>query len=321
MNKYEFIEAGKERHPVSWSCRVVQVSRAAFYKSHKKTKHSQDDDRLAGLLCAQQKRHRGYGARRHVAELASQGEACSRRRARRLMTWKNLRSCHPRSFVVTTLQGVPTKIPDLVKRHFFAAVQNRVWVADITYITTKQGWMYLALITDVFSRRIVGWAVADHMRFELVELALVRALRLRKPGPGLVIHTDRGTQYTCNAYLRMLHERKTETLQSAGATGVCWDNALAESSNGSLKKEAIHVTTFEVKEEVEPAVRKYIRYFNLDRRHSSLGYLTPAEFEDAHAMFGGDPDPSATSLRGLEVIAAAPISVTAPKNALPVPVA
>lgn len=282
MNKYEFIEAGKERHPVSWSCRVVQVSRAAYYKSKKKTQHSQDDDRLAGLLCAQQKRHRGYGARSHVAELASRDIRCSRRRARRLMKWKNLHSSHSRSFVVTTIQGVPTKIPDLVKRHFFAPVKDQVWVADITYIATKQSWMYLALITDVFSRRIVGWAVADHLRFELAELALQRALRLRKPGSGLIIHTDRGTQYTCNAYTRML--RKNNTLQSAGATGVCWDNALAESSNGTVKKEAVHVTTFQAKADVEPAVRNYIRYFNHDRRHSSLGYLTPAEFEDAHAM-------------------------------------
>jgi transposase InsO family protein len=286
MTKYQFIEAGKERHPVSWSCRVVEVSRAAFYKSKKKSQHSQDDDRLSRLLCAQQKRHRGYGARGHVAELASKGIPCSRRRARRLMKWKNLHSSHPRSFVVTTIQGVPTKIPDLVKRHFFAAYRNRVWVADITYVETKQGFVYLALITDVFSRRIVGWAVADHLHFELAELALQRALRLRKPDPGLIIHTDRGTQYTCNNYLTMLRLRKNQTLQSAGATGVCWDNALAESSNGTVKKEAIHITTFKTKIEVEPAVRRYIRYFNLARRHSSLGYLTPQEFEDAHAMFG-----------------------------------
>ena len=279
MNKYQFIEAGKERHPVSWSCRVVQVSRAAYYKSKKKTKRSQEDDRLARELCAQQKKHKGYGARGHVSELASKGIKCSRRRARRLMKWKNLHSSHPRSFVVTTLRGTPTRIPDLVKRHFFAPVKNLIWVADITYIATEQGWMYLALITDVFSRRIVGWAVADHMRFELAELALLRALRLRKPGPELVIHTDRGTQYTCNAYVRMLSKR---ALQSAGATGVCWDNALAESCNGSLKKEAVHVTTFQTKSEVEPAIRRYIRYFNHDRRHSSLGYLTPAEFEQAH---------------------------------------
>ena len=145
------------------------------------------------------------------------------------------------------------------------------------------------LITDVFSRRIVGWAVADHMRFELAERALLRALRLRQPGPGLIIHTDRGTQYTCNAYLRLLRMRRTKTLQSAGATGVCWDNALAESCNGTVKKEAVHVTTFQAKVDVEPAVRNYIRYFNHDRRHSSLGYLTPQEFEDAHAMFADDP--------------------------------
>ena len=287
MNKYQFIEAEKkERHPVSWSCRVVGVSRAAFYKSKKKSQRSQDDDRLSGLLCAQQKKHKGYGARSHVMELRSKGVSCSRRRARRLMKWKSLHSSHSRSFVVTTIQGVPTKIPDLVKRHFFAPSKNRVWVADITYIATNQGFVYLALVTDVFSRRIVGWAVADHLRFELAELALQRALRLRRPGPGLIIHADRGTQYTCNDYLRMLRSRKNKTLQSAGATGVCWDNALAESSNGTVKKEAIHVTTFKTTIEVEPAVRKYIRYFNLDRRHSSLGYLTPQEFENAHAMFG-----------------------------------
>jgi putative transposase len=285
MNKYQFIAAAKERHPVSWSCRVLEVSRAAYYKRNKKTQRSQQDDRLARLICAQQRKHKGFGARRHVAELASKDIRCSRRRARRLMKWKNLKSTHSRSFVVTTIQGTPTRIPDLVKRHFFAAKKNLVWVADITYIATEQGWMYLALITDVFSRRIVGWAVADHMRFELAEKALLRALRLRRPGPGLIVHTDRGTQYTCNAYLRMLHSRKNKTRQSAGRTGVCWDNALAESSNGSLKKEAVHVTKFRVKREVEPAVSRYIRYFNLSRRHSSLGYLTPAEFEDAHAMF------------------------------------
>ena len=116
MTKYEFIEAGKERHPVSWSCRVVGVSRAAYYKSHKKTPRSQEDDRLAGLLCAQQRKHRGYGARSHVAELASKEIRISRRRVRRLMKRKNLQSSHPKSFVVTTTQGVPVRIPDLVKR-------------------------------------------------------------------------------------------------------------------------------------------------------------------------------------------------------------
>ena len=295
MNRYEFIQAGKERYPVSYSCRVVGVSRAAFYKSNKKSARSQEDDRLAALLIAHHKRHKDAGARRHVANLASQGIRCSRRRARRLMRWKNLVSSHPRSFVVTTTQGTPTRIPDLVKRHFFAPAKNLRWVCDITYIGTKQGWMYLALITDVFSRRIVGWAVDDHMRFELAEKALLRAVKVRKPGSDLVVHSDRGTQYTCNAYLRMI--RKLGAQQSAGATGVCWDNALAESTNGSLKKEAVHVTTFHRKAEVEPAIRAYIRYFNNQRRHSSLGYLTPAEFEDAHTMFGRDPEPSPSSLR------------------------
>ena len=315
MNKYQFIEAGKERHPVSWSCRVLEVSRAAYYKSKKKTKHSQEDDRLAALLCAQQRKHKGYGARSHIAELAAKEIRCSRRRARRLMKWKNLHSSHIRGFVVTTIQGVPTKIPDLVKRHFFASVPDQLWVADITYIATEQGWMYLALITDVFSRRIVGWAVADHLRFELAERALLRALRLRRPGPGLIIHTDRGTQYTCNDYMRILRNRKSETLQSAGRTGVCWDNALAESSNGTVKKEAVHVTKFHTKGEVEPAVRKYLRYFNLDRRHSSLGYLTPQEFEEAHVMFAGDPEPSGVSSRGAQAATAAPISTPTRKTA------
>ena len=230
MNKYQFIEAGKERHPVSWSCRVVEVSRAAYYKSKKKTQRSQEDDRLAKQLCAQQKKHKGFGARSHVAELASKDIRCSRRRVRRLMKWKNLQSTHPRSFVVTTIQGVPIKIPDLVKRHFFAAVPNRLWVADITYIATEQGWMYLALITDVFSRRIVGWAVADHLRFELAEQALLRALRLRKPGSGLIIHTDRGpsthAMTICGSSANAKHCRVLVPPESAGT--MPWRKAAME---------------------------------------------------------------------------------------------
>jgi transposase InsO family protein len=281
MNWREFVEAEKERHPVTDLCRVMKVSRAAYYRKHGETQRSQDDDRLAGLMRASHKaRRKGLGARGHVAELAAAGERCSRRRARRLMRREQLVSVHTRLYVpTTTIRGISSAIPDLVKRDFFAAQPNALFVGDIMYVPTEEGWMYLCLLLDVFDRSVAGWALEDHLRTELCTAALDMVIRSRDPKPGAIDHSDRGCQFTSADYAAVV--RKAGMVQSMGRTGVCWDNAMAESLNGTFRKELL-CQNWTTKAALRREMPGLVAYYNQGRRHSRLGYLTPEEFLWCH---------------------------------------
>jgi transposase InsO family protein len=281
MNWRAFIEAEKAHHPVTDLCRVMKVSRAAYYRNQGVTKRSQDDDRLAELMKANHRaKKKALGARGHVAELASAGERCSRRRARRLMRREKLVSCHTLLFKpTTTIASISPYPPDLVKRTFFAAQPNRLLVGDIMYIPTDEDWMYLCQYLDVFDRSIAGWALTDHMRDELPIAALQMAIQKRHFEPGAIRHTDRGSNLMSGDNAAVL--RDAEMLASVGKTGVCWDNAMAESLNGTWRKELLQ-QHWRTKLQLRRAVPGLVDYYNTERRHSSLGYLTPQEFSWCH---------------------------------------
>jgi transposase InsO family protein len=189
--------------------------------------------------------------------------------------------CRPRGFRRTTIADPTVRAEDLVKRDFRPADLDRLWVSDITYVRTDEGWLYLAAILDAHSRRVVGWSLADHLRTELALAALDMALDRRRPAPGLIHHSDRGTQYLALAYAARLAERHVR--QSVGCPGTCWDNAVAESFFATLKTELLHRQSWPTRRQARTAIFEYIEaFYNRQRRHSTLGYLSPADFEDRY---------------------------------------
>jgi len=189
----------------------------------------------------------------------------------------------PKRFRRTTIPSTDTTVQplDLVRRDFNPTAPNRVWLSDITYVRTWEGWLYLAVILDAFSRRVVGWALADHLRTELATDALQMALVSRRPGVGLIHHSDRGGQYLSATYTGILAQHSARS--SAGKTGTCFDNAAAESFFATLKKELLHRATWPTRQHAQTAIFTYIEsFYNRQRRHSTLDYRSPADFEADH---------------------------------------
>ena len=220
-----------------------------------------------------------YGAPRVHAELAALGLACGRKRVARLMRVASLVGCHRRRSVITTRREPAAPVaPDRVDRQFVATTPNVLWSADITYVPTWEGFLYLAVVLDVFSRRIVGWAMAGHLRTELVIAALEMALWNRRPEPGVIHHSDHGCQYTSVAFgQRCLDAR---ILPSMGSVGDCYDNAITESFFATLQCELLDRHVFRTQAEARTAIFAFVEgFYNTQRRHSALGYRSPAEFE------------------------------------------
>jgi transposase InsO family protein len=278
-----FIDAEKACYPVTMLCRLVDVSRAGFYAwSHRHpSQRAQADVALSEEIRAiHTKSRQTYGVPRVQATLAAQGQHVSRKRVARLMRDAGLRGCGRHRRVRTTLSDpAATPAPNLVQRRFVAEQPNQLWVTDLTYLWTAEGWLYLAAMIDVHSRRVVGWAMADHLRTELALAALEMALRARRPTRGaLVHHSDRGSQYTAGAYQAVLAAHGIRC--SMSRKGDCWDNAMAESFFATLKRELMPKEGWPTKEEARAAVFEWIAvYYNRQRRHSSLGYRSPVEFE------------------------------------------
>jgi transposase InsO family protein len=292
--KFAFIqdvEKENERKPrafvrftVSFMCGMLQVSRAGYYAWKKRlpSEHDRRDVTLTTLIVAIHDAHKGrYGIDRITADLARSGYAVSPKRVRRLARAAGLACVHPRPYKATTLQDPAnrTGLVDLVDREFVPGGPDELWYGDITYIYTNSGWAYLAMVIDGYSRRVVGWAVADHMREELVIGALMMAVAGRRPGEGqAVFHSDRGSQYTG------VNFRDTclgnGIIPSVGRTGICYDNAAAESWNATFKKELIHLHVWKDVTHVRQASFEFIEvYYNRKRIQKELGYLTPAEYE------------------------------------------
>jgi transposase InsO family protein len=264
----------------------MEVSRSAFYDwhQHQPTRRALDDEALGERIAEIHTAMRGvYGWPRVYAQLRREGFHVSRKRVARIMRHRGLIGRCKRRWTKTTFSDPEAAAVDLLKRAFGPGTVevDRVYVGDITYIWTSEGWLYLATVIDLASRRVVGWAMADHMRASLVVDALEMALDARRPGPGLIFHSDRGTQYTSAEFAELLEAN--HVTQSFSRPRQCWDNAVAESWFASLKEECIHRQSWPTRAQVRRAVFDYIEvFYNRQRLHSSLGYLTPVEYEQIH---------------------------------------
>ena len=285
MRTFRFIAAERANHRVRTLCRVLGVSRSGFYAwaTRPPSRRDVDDRTLTKLTSQIHEGSRGtYGAPRVWAELRlDHGMHVGRKRVARLMRVARLQGAHVRRPYRTTrrAKGI-VAVPDRVGRRFAATRPDRVWAADITYLHTLEGFLHLAAIEDLFSRAIVGWSMASHLRAELVVAALDMATSARHPGPGLVHHSDQGSQYTSIEFGRRLREAKI--LPSMGRVGSAHDNAAMESTFGSMKREleVIFGPVFTTREEARAAVFWWVEvFYNRRRRHSFCGQLAPLEFE------------------------------------------
>jgi putative transposase len=214
-----------------------------------------------------------------TAELKARGFSCSLNRVARLMQKNGIAAKTKRKFKVTTISKHKFPIaPNLLKQSFTADGPNLVWASDITYIATGEGWLYLAMVKDLHSKKVVGWSMQERLRRDLVIDAFKQAVMQRRPEPGLIFHSDRGIQYACCDFRALL--KKHKAVQSMSGKGNCYDNAVSESFFGTLKNELVYATRFPTKDKARVAIFDYIEvFYNRQRRHSALGYLSPAEFE------------------------------------------
>lgn len=268
-------------------CEVLGVSRAGFYDwdSREPSPRSVCD---AGLLLVIRDIHTGsrgtYGAPRIHVSLAYKGVRCGKKRVARLMRQEGIQGAdRRRKYKTTRPDKDAAPAPDLVDRDFTAAEPNQLWVTDITYVRTWEGWLFVAAVLDVFSRRIVGWSMADHLRTELVLDALDMALFMRSPTTGLVLHSDRGCQFTSFTFGRRCEE--AGIVPSMGSIGDAYDNSMIESFFATLETELLdRVPTFRTRREARIAIFDFIEgFYNQHRLHSSLGYISPMEFEERRA--------------------------------------
>jgi putative transposase len=283
VSLFGFIDAEKALYPVSMLCRVLGVSRSGYYafKERPPSRRSVEDAALgARIREIHERSRRTYGYPRVHAELKALGIECGRRRVARLMREASLRGSTRGKRRSTTRQSKDAHAaPDLLDRRFVAAAPNRLWVADITYLPTREGFLHLAFILDACSRKVVGWAMAAHLRAELVVDALNMALRRRRPAWGLIHHSDRGSQYTALSFGERLGE--AGVMPSMGRVGSALDNAMAESFVSTLKAE-MPSRRFASRTEARSSAFEYIEaFYNRVRRHSSLGYISPADYEKA----------------------------------------
>lgn len=287
MTAYRLISAEKARTPVSVACRLLGVSRSGYYEWERRAPSDRalTDAWLIEKIGAVHEAHRGvYGAPRVHAELRmAHGVRVARKRVERLMRQAGISGLQRRKRGRTTISVPGVRVADdLVNRQFSPAAANVLWIADVTYLRTWEGWLYLAAVQDAYSRRIVGWAMADHMRAELVVDALQMAVKRRRPPAGLIHHSDQGSQYVSLAFGQAA--RDAGIARSMGSRGDCYDNAVAESFFATLKKELVHRHSWPIRRELTTEVFEYIEaFYNRTRRHSRLGMLSPADYEAAQA--------------------------------------
>jgi putative transposase len=283
VSAFRLIEAEKATHSVPILCRLLGVSRSGYYawRSRSPSERFRFDAVLSEKIETIHRNSRAtYGSPRVHAELRAIGIRCGRKRVARLMRRAKLQGClRGRRMRTTHRAALQQAVPDLLGRNFASEVPDRLWVADITYVRSTEGFVYLAFILDACSRKVVGWSMATHLRTELVVDALQMAIARRKPSPGLVHHSDRGVQYTSLSFGKRLEDEGL--VPSMGRVGSAYDNALAESFIATLKTELLYRSNWPTRQVVRTAIFEYIEgFYNTRRRHSALGHLSPAEFEE-----------------------------------------
>jgi putative transposase len=283
VTAYRLISAEKARTPVSISCRLLGVSRSGYYEwaANVPSERARVDAELVERILAIHAANRGvYGSPRIHAELRLEhGIHVGRKRVERLMREARISGMVPRKRGRTTISVPGVRVADdLVERRFRPARPDQLWVADVTYLRTWEGWLYLAAVQDAYSRAIVGWSMAEHMRSELVVDALQMAVARRHPAPGLIHHSDQGSQYVSLAFGQAA--QGAGIARSMGSKGDAYDNAVAESFFATLKKELVHRRSWPTRHELTSEVFEYIEaFYNRVRRHSTPGMLAPLEFE------------------------------------------
>jgi len=283
--KYAFIATQRQQFPIALMCRLLGVSRSGFYAAHKRQPSARmlADQHLRVQICAVHRQSRQtYGSPRVHAELREQGVRCGRKRIERLMRIEGLVAKPRRRQRRTTNSNHPHPVaPNVLERRFaVTAIQqlDRVWASDITYVPTREGWLYLAVVLDLASRLVVGWAMQPSLDQSLTHAALHMALLRRRPAPGVLHHSDRGVQYAATDYQRLLAAHGMTP--SMSRTGDCYDNAVVESFFATLEWELLERADWHTREEAKAAIFEYIEvWYNRQRRHSTLGYLSPVDYE------------------------------------------
>jgi putative transposase len=280
--RFQLIDAAKEEFPVQRLCKVLGVSQSGYFAWRNRPacqRQREDLVLLAHVRSAFALSNETYGSPRLTRELQDQGLSVGRRRTARLMRENGLKARRPRRFKRTTdsLHAFPIA-PNLLEQDFATERADEKWAADISYLWTREGWLYLAVVIDLFARRVVGWAVSDRLHKELALAALRRAFAVRRPSANLIHHADRGSQYCSAEYQAELREHGI--LISMSGKGNCYDNAMVETFFKTLKAELVWRTVFQTRVEAHDALARYIDgFYNPIRRHSALGYVSPAQFE------------------------------------------
>ncbi len=276
------MEEYRKNYPVSVLCETLGVSLSGYYAWMKRpmSQHEREDNQLAEHIQAVYHACRQvYGSPRIHAELQAQGITSSRKRVARLMREQGLSACRRRHRTITTKSELGARVaPNVLDQDFTASRPNEKWTGDITAIWTYEGWLYLAVVLDLYSRRVIGWAMAATQDETLIETAFRMALLGRHPSAGLLFHSDRGSQYTSDAYQGLLAD--VSVTVSMSRTGNCYDNAVTESFFGTLKGECVERTSFQTRGQARQTIFEYVEcFYNQVRRHSSLGYVSPTAYE------------------------------------------
>jgi transposase InsO family protein len=284
--KFAFVRDHRQRWPAAVICRVLRVTRSGFYawlKRKPSKRQQRQEELLAKIRVAHAQNRELYGSPRVHRALLIDGELVSRNTVAKLMRQAKIRAKSRRRYVPRTTDSTHAKpiADNVLDRDFTAESVNRKWVADITYVPTAQGWLYLAGVLDCFSRKLVGWAMADHVETDLVADALKMALQQRGPdGQKLLHHSDRGVQYASDDYQHLLEQLRITC--SMSGRGDCYDNAMMESFWATLKTELVHHQTYATREQARQSIFEYVEvFYNRKRLHSSLGYVSPESFEAA----------------------------------------
>ena len=286
--RYAFIQSQQHKHPLNRLCSTLNVSTSGYYDwlDRPVSKTQRTNQRLlTKIRCFHQSSRQTYGSPRVHQDLLAAGEHVSVNRVARLMKSAGIQSKMTKRFIVTTnSKNTLSPASDRLKRNFFTVKPNQKWVSDTTFIRTRQGWLYLAMILDLYSRQVIGWGMSDRNNTKLVVDALqMAAVRRNCSEQAVVVHSDQGSTYASGDYQRLL--RKNNMLASMSRKGECYDNAVAESFFGTLKTELVDDEDYRTREQAKQSLFEYIEvFYNRQRRHSYLGYVSPDEYERANAL-------------------------------------